>query len=76
MVFRAEWKAKEVKFTLEQAMKALRGVTVFIYFFFNLGDRCGWVVNATPRPLYFREIRPVPIVVEAEWDLVSVWTGA
>jgi hypothetical protein len=34
----------KVKFTLEQAMKA-----------FNFGARWGWVVNATPRPLYSRE---------------------
>jgi hypothetical protein len=26
----------------------------------------GWVVNATPRPLYSRERDPVPIVQEAE----------
>jgi hypothetical protein len=25
------------------------------YYFFNLGARWGWVVNATPRPLYSRE---------------------
>ena len=41
-----------VKFTLEQAAKAQRGsVTLF----FNLGARWGWVVNATPRPLYPQE---------------------
>ena len=27
----------------------------------------GWVVNATPRPLYSRERDPVPIVLEAWW---------
>ena len=32
----------------------------------------GWVVNATPRPLYPRERETVPIVKEAGW----VWTGA
>jgi hypothetical protein len=40
----------KVKFTLEQAMKAQRES-----FFLNLGARWGWVVNATPRPLYPRE---------------------
>ena len=28
----------------------------------NLGARWEWVANATPRPLYRREIDPVPIV--------------
>jgi hypothetical protein len=46
---------KKVKFTLEQAMKAQRGIAVYLYSFFNLGARWRWVVNATPRPLYFRE---------------------
>jgi hypothetical protein len=30
-------------------------VGVQLYSFFNLGARCGWMVNATPRPLYRRE---------------------
>jgi hypothetical protein len=43
----------KVNFTLEQAMKAQRGSTgIALLFFFNLGARWGWVVNATPRPLY------------------------
>ena len=33
------------KFALEEAQ-------VYIYSFFNLGARWGWVVNATHRPLY------------------------
>jgi len=36
----------------------------------------GWVVNATPRPLYPRETDPVPIVQEAGWVPGPVWTGA
>jgi hypothetical protein len=52
----------KVTFTLEQAMKAERGVedsftfslTLVpdggVYFFFNLGTRWGWEVNATPYP--------------------------
>jgi hypothetical protein len=36
----------------------------------------GWVVNATPRPLYLRETNPVPIVYEAGWTPGPVWTGA
>ena len=35
----------------------------------------GWVVKATPRPLYPRERDPVPIVQEAEWASGQVWTG-
>jgi hypothetical protein len=36
--------------------------------FLNLGTRWGWVVNATPRPLYHRERDPVRLRV--------VWTSA
>ena len=38
------------------------GVEVQLYSFFNLGDRWGWMFNATPRPLNAREGDPVPIV--------------
>ena len=31
------------------------GVVVYLYSFFNLGARCGWMVNVTPRPLYPQE---------------------
>jgi hypothetical protein len=31
-------------------MKAQRGSRIWLYSFFNLGCRWGWVVNATPRP--------------------------
>jgi hypothetical protein len=31
------------------------GVEVELYSFFNLGPRLGWMMNATPRPLYPRE---------------------
>jgi len=36
-----------------------------LYSFFNLGARWGWVVNATPRPLYPPQRDPVPTVREA-----------
>jgi hypothetical protein len=36
----------------------------------------GWVVNATPQPLYPREEDPVPIVQEAGRVPGPVWTGA
>jgi len=35
----------------------------------------GWVVNATPRPLYPQERNPVSIVQEAGWDPGTFWTG-
>jgi hypothetical protein len=54
---------KKVKFTLKPAMKAQRGekgVDVQLYSFFNLEATWGWVVIATPWPLYPRERDPVP----------------
>ena len=36
----------------------------------------GWVVNATPRPLYPGEKDQVSIVQEAGWAPGPVWTGA
>jgi len=36
----------------------------------------GWVVNATPRPLYPWEIDPAPIVQEAGWAPWPVWMNA
>ena len=35
----------------------------------------GWVVNATPRPLYPREKEPVSTAQEGGWDPGPVWTG-
>jgi hypothetical protein len=58
---------KNVKFTLEQVTKAHRWSIGEAYSFFNLGARCGWVVNVTPWPLYPRERDPASIVEEAEW---------
>jgi len=51
----------KVVFTLEQAMKAQRGVEVYLYSFFNLGTRwSGW---STPRSGRFTPGKdPVPIV--------------
>jgi len=46
----------KVKFTLEKSTKAQRGRRGIAQFF-NLGARWGWVVNATPRPLYPPERR-------------------
>ena len=35
----------------------------------------GWVVNATPRPLFTPGKDPVPIVQEAVWAPGPLWTG-
>jgi hypothetical protein len=45
----------KIQFTLEQATKAQKGSTYIVYSFFNLGSRCGWVVNIATRLLYARE---------------------
>jgi hypothetical protein len=67
------------KSNLEEAMKAQRErerVEVWLHSFLNLGARCGWVVNATTRPLYLRGGNPAPNVQEAWWAPRPVWTGA
>ena len=50
-------------------------VQVYIYSFFNLGARWGWVVDATSRQLYPRERDPVSFIQEAGWTPGQVWTG-
>jgi hypothetical protein len=52
------------------------GEKVQLYFYVNLGARWGWVVNATPWPLYSREEGPVSVVQKAGWIPDPVWTGA
>ena len=44
----------KVKFTQHRSRRPREGVEVWLCSFFNLDARCGWVVNATPRPLYAR----------------------
>ena len=39
------------------------------------GARRGWVVNATPRPLYSWERAQVLILQEGGWDPGPIWTG-
>jgi hypothetical protein len=63
----------KVKSALEQATKAQRSSRCVTLVFFNLSDRCGWVVNATPRQLYPRERAGTQ---EAGWAPGPVWTGA
>jgi len=60
-----------VKVKATKVQRWSRGIALL----FNFGARWGWVVNATPRPLYPRE-DPVPIIQEAGWASVPVWTGA
>jgi hypothetical protein len=50
-------------------------VEVGLYSFFNLGVRCGWVINAHATAALNRE-DPVPIAYEAGWAPGPVWTGA
>jgi hypothetical protein len=56
----------KVKFSLEQATKGHRRSRCIVLFF-NLGARWGWVVNATPRPLYPRE--------EPSTHCIEGWVG-
>ena len=53
-----------------------RGGEILLHFFFNLGDKRGWVKNATPRPLCPQGRDPVPTAQEAGWTPGPVWTGA
>jgi len=39
-------------FPLEEATRGQKGSRGIAYSFLNLSARSGWVVNATPRPLY------------------------
>jgi hypothetical protein len=59
---------KEVKFTLEEAMKVQRGNRDIAVIFLNVGNRWRWVVNSTPQPLNPREKDQVAIVEEGGWD--------
>ena len=43
--------------------------------FLDLGTRRGWGVSVTPQPLSTPGKDPVPIVQEAGWAAVPVWTG-
>ena len=53
----------KVKFILAEARKTRKEVRVQLYSLFNLGARWGWVVNATPRPLYPQERDSVRIEI-------------
>jgi hypothetical protein len=66
---------EQVKFNLEEAMKARRRNRDIALIFLNLGPTWGWVVNAMPLPLYSRERDTVPIVQMAGWAPGAVWKG-
>ena len=48
----------QVKVPLKQVTKAQAGNKGTALLFLNLGARCGWLFNATPRPLYRPRRRP------------------
>jgi len=56
-----------------KAQTRCRGITLLSC---NHGAKCGWVVNATPRPLCLRERDPIPTAQEARRAPRPVWTGA
>jgi len=72
----------KVKCTLVQALRlcagrtAHRGSRGIAPPFLDNGNRRGWGVNVTPRPLFTPGKDPVPIVQEAGWAPRPVWTGA
>ena len=49
------------------AVKAQRRCRCIALLSCNHGAKCGWVANATPRPLCLREGDPVPPAQEAGW---------
>jgi len=71
-----------VNCTLVQALSLYTGRTVhrgsrsITVLFLDHGNRRGWVVSVTPRPLFTPEKDTVPIVQEAGWAPGPVWTGA
>ena len=55
------------------AHRVSRGIALL---FHDRGTIRGWGVSVTPRPLFTPRKDPVPIVQEAGWAPVQVWTGA
>jgi hypothetical protein len=56
------WVKVKIKFTLEQSTKAQRGSRGIAVLFPWPRRLEGWVVNATPRPLYLRERSGTPCI--------------
>jgi len=65
----------KISFTLVQVMKPQRGTTDVAVSLTWALER-GWMVKATPRPLYPRDRNPVSDVQEAWWTSRLFWTGA
>jgi hypothetical protein len=63
----------QVKVTLEQPMKAQRESRGIAVFLFEPWRYMGWVVNATPHPLYSRGRNTIHIAQETGWDPGQVW---
>ena len=59
-----------------QAVRPIGGVEVYLYSFMTNGTRRVLGISITPRPLFTPGKDPVPIVQEAGWMSVPVWTGA
>jgi hypothetical protein len=55
----------KVRYHLITGHEGQNGEYRYLYSFFNLDARLGWVVKATPRSLYSRQRNPVLIVKEA-----------
>ena len=79
---RCTGKKVTVKCTLLQALRLCIGRTThrgsrgIALPFHDHGTRRGWGVSVTPWPLFTSGKGPVPIVQEAGWAPVPVWTGA
>ena len=66
----------KVKVHLKKTLERPEGVKLYLYSFFNLGDRLLWIVNVRPRPLYPQERHRLLIVQEAGWEPGPIWMSA
>ena len=66
---------KKVKFSRYRPGVAQRVGRSIALLFHDRGTRSGWVVSSTPRPHFTPGKDPVPILQEAGWVQVPVWTG-
>ena len=56
-------------------LRSRAGGEVKPYSFFNLGTRCGWVVNGMPWLLYPQQRDLEPIIQDTRWATGIVWRG-
>ena len=66
------WKVKWSRYRPGVAQRVRRGIALL---FHDRSTRRGWVVSSTPRPQFTPGKDPVPILQEAGWAPVPVWTG-